>query len=101
MFDVRDGGAIESKRYGHFEFPPGQPRMFGFNDEAKSLLNIFGEPTMDVQAQLKRVCIAGFKSLVNTRLISSAAVSQANARIEEENDDDLQRERDWWASRSG
>ena len=59
LFDVRDGGVIESKRWGHITFPPQLPRLFSFNDNALKLLNVFGDPTSHQQAQLKRVRIAG------------------------------------------
>ena len=43
LFDVRDGGTVESKRYGTIDFPPGLPRLFSFNSEATIVLSIFGK----------------------------------------------------------
>ena len=101
LFDVRDGGVIESKRWGHITFPPQLPRLFSFNDSALKLLNVFGDPTSHQQAQLKRVCVAGYSGLVKCRLIARAAVQVAAQLLEEDNEIEQQRERDYWLSRDG
>ena len=101
LFDVRDGGTVESKRYGTIDFPPGLPRLFSFNSEATIVLSIFGEEPTDAhsRAQLKRVCIAGFGELVTTPLISDEGKKLAKSALNEGAQDDLIREQAWWESR--
>ena len=101
LFDVRDGGTVESKRYGTIDFPPGLPRLFSFNSEATIVLSIFGEEPTDAhsRAQLKRVCIAGFGELVTTPLMSDEGKQLAKSALNEGAQDDLNREQAWWENR--
>ena len=101
LFDVRDGGEIESKRWGHISFPPHLPRLFSFNESGRSLLNVFGDPSNHQRAQLKRVCIAGYRELVTTKLIKSSTVQDLSHSLEGDNEIEIQRERDYWLSRDG
>ena len=102
LFDVRDGGCIESKRWGHIEFPPGLPRLFSFNEPAETLLKICGAfPSGHQKAQLKRVCVAGYKELVATSLISASAKTLLARTMSNDQEDDQDREQAWWISRGG
>ena len=103
LFDVRDGGCIESKRWGAIEFPPGLPRLFGFNESAQALLGIIssGCASSHQQAQLKRVCVAGLEAIVTTPLITSAAKANLNEAADDDHEEDMRREEAWWLSRGG
>ena len=81
--------------------PAGMPRLFSFNSNARSLLRVFGSPDAHQKAQLKRVCIAGYDELVSTKLISLSAQQSANQQHEEDNEEQVQTERDYWLSREG
>ena len=77
------------------------PRLFSFNSDARSLVRVFGRPDSHQKAQLKRVCIAGYDELVTTKLISFRAQQNAANLIDEDNQEQLQLERDYWLSREG
>ncbi len=87
LFDVRDGGAIETKRYGHIQFPVSTPRLFSFNETARAFFGVKGDPSRSrshVQEILKRVCVAGFRDLVSTPIISQQLVDTLERRFNEE-----------------
>ena len=90
LFDVRDGGTVECKRYGTIDFPPGLPRLFGFNSPAKDLLGTFSPDSADMnshtKAQLKRVMIAGYDEIISRVLITDEAKKRINDAMEAERD---------------
>ena len=97
LFDVRQGGAIESKRWHSIVFPVRLPRLFSLNGKVEDWLQIFEQIDDHNAAQMRRVCIAGYSQPLpkTIKFVNEEAKEKLEAIEIAEAQAELERERQW------
>ena len=96
LFDVKNGGVIEAKRWHPIIFPAGMPRLFSLNGDVSDWLSLFGGAHDN--ARLRRIAIARMKQPLprTMKLINGFGMKHLNVAEQKTLEKAIEKNKNWW-----